>query len=170
MKRSEIKKMPEYFDRYINLVEDIDVVDALKKNSPNLFDREKLTLLGDKVYEPGKWTVKEMIQHLIDAERIFTYRALRYARNDKTVLPGFDENTYVPNSEAGIRNLEDLFIEYNTVRQSTIYMYQSFSNEMLEHEGISFNRDISVLAVGFTIAGHAIHHNNILKERYYKLI
>jgi hypothetical protein len=111
-----------------------------------------------------------MIQHLIDAERIFTYRALRYARNDKTVLPGFDENTYVPNSESGRRNLEDLFNEYNIVRQSTICLYQSFSKQMLEREGISFNRDISVLAVGFTIVGHALHHNVILKERYYKLI
>jgi len=162
--------MPEYFDRYINLVEDIDVVDALKKYGVEWFDKNKLKQLGDRVYEPGKWTVKEMIQHLIDAERIFTYRALRYARNDKTVLSGFDENTYVPNSDAGRRNLDDLFVEFNAVRQSTVCLYQSFSNEMLEREGISFNRNISVLAIGFTIVGHALHHNKVLADRYYKLI
>jgi hypothetical protein len=170
MKRSEIKGMPEYFDRYINLVEDIDVIDALKKNSVNLFDKDKLKQLGDKVYAPGKWTGKEMLQHLIDGERIFTYRALRFARNDKTALPGFDENLYTPNSQAGRRSLDEILNEFDIVRQSSICLYQSFTDEMLDRRGACFSRDISVLALGFTIAGHGIHHTNLLKERYYTLL
>ncbi|MGP8214589.1 MAG: DinB family protein [Bacteroidia bacterium] len=170
MKKSEIEKMPEYFDRYINLVEDIDVTDALKKYGANLFAPGKMKQLGDKVYEPGKWTAKDIIQHLIDAERVFSYRAMRFARNDKTTLPGFDENEFALTAGASRRNLDDLLNEFNAVRQSTINLYRSFDNEMLKREGKSFSKDISVLAIGFTIAGHVVHHDKILKERYYKLI
>ncbi len=170
MKKSEIEKMPEYFDWYINLVEDIDVTDALKKYGANLFAPGKMKQLGDKVYEPGKWTAKDIIQHLIDAERVFSYRAMRFARNDKTTLPGFDENEFALTAGASRRNLDDLLNEFNAVRQSTINLYRSFDNEMLKREGKSFSKDISVLAIGFTIAGHVVHHDKILKERYYKLI
>lgn len=170
MKRTDITIMPEYYDRYINLVEDIDILDALKKYGANIFDKDKLKQLGEKVYEPGKWTAKEMIQHIIDGERIFSYRALRFARKDKTPLPGFNENDFTPASEANRRGIDDLLSEYDTVRQSTIQLFRSFTDEMQQRTGIASNKEVSVLAVGFISAGHGLHHVNVLKERYYKLI
>lgn len=170
MKKSEIEKMPEYFDRYINLVEDIDIIDALEKYGADLFELAKLKALRDKIYEPGKWTAKDIIQHLIDAERVFSYRAMRFARNDKTALPGFDENEFALTAGANKRNMEDLLNELKAVRQSTISLYKSFNKEMIMREGKSFSKDISVLAIGFTIVGHNVHHQKILKEHYYKLI
>lgn len=164
--------MPEYFDRYINLVEDIDVVDALEKYGNNILeaDKKQLIKLGDKVYAPGKWTVKDIIQHLIDVERIFSYRALRFARKDETALPGFDENYFASTAGGAGRSIDDLLEEFAAVRKATLCLYKSFNNEKLVCEGICYNRDISVLAIGFTMAGHIIHHHTILKERYYKLI
>jgi hypothetical protein len=170
MNRSAIKSMPQYFDRYINLVEDIAVVDALKKSGVSIFDKEKLKQLGDKVYAPGKWTAKDIIQHLIDAERVFAYRALRFARNDQTALPGFDENAYTPAAQAGRRELENLLNEFDLVRKSTICLYESFTNEMMHSAGIAAHSSMSPLALGFTIAGHGLHHRNVLQERYFTLL
>ena len=105
MKKSDIKEMPVYFDRYINSIDDIELSDALENYGPNLLSINKQSLMnaGDKVYAPGKWTVKEIIQHLIDSERVFSYRALRFARNDRTELPGYDENIYAAESNSGKR-------------------------------------------------------------------
>lgn len=171
MNKSSIKTMPQYFDRYINLVEDLNINEALRKYGQPLMEQEKdkLLQLGDKVYAQDKWTVKDIIQHITDAERIFTYRALRIAREDKTPLPGFDENEYARHTTAATRTLDELLQEFYTVRQSTIMLLDSFSNNMLRNEGTSAGNPISVIAIGFTIAGHAIHHMNILKERYYPL-
>jgi hypothetical protein len=172
MKKSEINKMPEYFDRYINLVDDIDITKALEKyGSPYLLaEKANFSKLGDKVYAPGKWTIKDIIQHIIDAERVFSYRAMRFARNDRTALPGFDENTFALTAGANKRTLNELLDEFVSVRTSTISLYKSFTAEMMQQQGRSFDKDISVLAIGFTMTGHVIHHVNVLKERYYKLI
>src|SRR5687768_7286417 len=96
MKRSDIHSMPAFFDRYINLVEDIDLINALEKYSSmeTLVSKEELEQLGEMKYAPGKWTVKDIIQHVIDNERIQAYRALRFARNDKSTLPGYNENLF----------------------------------------------------------------------------
>ncbi len=172
MKRSEIKEMPQYFDRYINLTDNVEVTDALEKYGASFLQNEKQQLfaLGDKVYAPGKWNVKDIIQHIIDAERVFAYRAMRISRADTTPLPGFDENAYAENTTAATRTLEDLLNEFDAVRTSTIILFKSFSNDMLQREGTASGKTITPLAIGFTIAGHAIHHVNVLKERYYPLI
>jgi hypothetical protein len=125
--------------------------------------------LGDKVYVPGKWTVRDIMQHVIDAERIFAYRALRFARNDKTVLPSFDENVYAVTAHASKRDLDELIEEFYSVRDASTKLFNSFSNEMLVKEGEIWSGTCSVVGMGFIIAGHFIHHIGVLKERYYGL-
>jgi len=169
MKKSAISVMPEYYDRYIMPVDDINVVDALKKYDVSLFDKAMLARIGTNVYEPGKWTVKDIIQHIIDAERVFSYRALRFARNDKTALPGFEENDYAVNTNVAKRSLDDLLSEFETVRKSSIYLYKNFTDEMLLRVGVASGKEVSVLAIGFIMAGHALHHSKVIKEHYYKL-
>ncbi|MEO5778008.1 MAG: DinB family protein [Flavobacterium sp.] len=120
----------------------------------------------DYRYAEGKWTIKDIIQHLIDAERIFAYRALRFARNDKTGLPGFDENDYVDEANAGKRSIQDLLTEMAVVRQATLSMFKSFSDEELMRIGTASSNPMSVRALGFTIIGHQNHHERIFQERY----
>ncbi|MEO8664672.1 MAG: DinB family protein [Ignavibacteria bacterium] len=172
MKKSDIKVLPEYYIRYINEIEDIELSEALIMFGENLLinDKEKLISIGDKVYEPGKWTVKDIIQHLIDAERIFVYRALRFARNDKTALPGFEENEYAPEAKADKRSIDDLLTEFQILRRSTLHLFESFDNEVLQREGVSTGVNISVLSIGFVIAGHTLHHSNVIREKYFPLI
>ena len=172
MKKSEIIKMPNYFDRYINLVEDIDVIAALEKYGPAYLEKEKSSFekLGDKVYAPGKWTVKDILQHIIDAERVFAYRALRFARNDKTELPGFDEDHFAAHANTKNRTVTDLLEEFKLLRSLTIVFYKALDKETLLREGTASGNTISVLALCFTITGHAIHHMNVLRERYFPLI
>ena len=171
MKKSDIKKMPVYYDRYINLLNDIDLTEALKQYGPNLLTeiRQSLIRTGDKVYSPGKWTVKEIIQHLIDSERVFSYRALRFARNDKTELPGYDENVFVMESKAGERDIYDMLYEYDLLRKSTVCLFDSLDETMLCRTGVCFDKEISVLALGFTMAGHTLHHTNVIREKYFSL-
>ncbi len=120
----------------------------------------------DYSYAEGKWTIKEIIQHIIDTERIFQYRALRISRNDKTPLSGFDENNYVDNSSGNLRTIQDLLTEMAVVRQSTLSLYKSFSTEQLLKTGTASNNQISVRAIGFIIIGHQKHHQKIFEERY----
>lgn len=117
-------------------------------------------------YEEGKWTIKEIIQHVIDTERIFSYRALRISRNDKTALAGFDENEYVANTEAKDRHLQSLLTELSLVRQGTIALFKSFSPAQLERIGVASSSTISVRAIGFILIGHQKHHQEIFEERY----
>lgn len=172
MKRSDINPMPVYFDRYINLVADIDLVAAIQQSLDDIgrFPLDKWIALGDRVYAPGKWTIKDMLQHIIDTERIFTYRALRFARHDSTILPGFEEDDFANAAQANARPLEDLLAELTTMRQSSLQLFASFTDEMLQRTGKAFKSDISVLAIGFTLIGHQIHHLNVLAERYYPLL
>lgn len=173
MKRSDIQHMPQFFDRYILLADDIDVVEGLKQTANLYHDediRQAMLQLGDQVYAPGKWTAKDILQHLIDNERIMSYRAMRFSRNDKTALPGYDEELFGANTTANQRSIDDLLEEFSLVRQSTIALFKSFSPEMLHREGISFNQRISPLALGFVLIGHPIHHLKVLKERYFSLI
>jgi len=171
MRRSDIKKMPEFFDRYINQVDDIDILDALT-SSLILLQKEKdrFEQLGDLVYEPGKWTIKDILQHTIDNERIQSYRALRFARGDKSLLPGYDEVLYGANAKATSRELDELLAEFEVVRKSSILLFKSFDHEMMQREGICFNKDISVLSLGFVLVGHQLHHLRVIKEKYYPLL
>lgn len=120
----------------------------------------------DYRYAPGKWTIKQIIQHVIDSERIFAYRALRFARNDKTQLPGFNENEYADNVDADRRNLQDLLTEFSIVRHSTIAMFKSFTQDDLLRTGVASENTVSVRALGFMVIGHQNHHIKIFKERY----
>jgi uncharacterized damage-inducible protein DinB len=124
--------------------------------------KEKL----EYAYAEGKWTLAEVLLHIIDAERVFQYRALRFARNDKTPLPGFDQDVYVPHSNASKRTIEDIKEEYMAVRQSTILLFNSFDDEALQRLGVSSGSPLSVRATGFIISGHQAHHLKIIRERY----
>jgi hypothetical protein len=117
-------------------------------------------------YQVGKWSTKEVIGHIIDTERIVAYRALRFARKDKTSLPGYDEVLFGDTSNTGQRDIQKLIAEFVAVRQATILLFESFNEEMLAERGIASNFEISVPALGFAILGHCIHHLQIIDERY----
>lgn len=117
-------------------------------------------------YDTGKWTIKEIIQHLIDSERIFAYRALRFSRNDQTELAGFDEKSYADNSNGNQRHLKDLLMEFSLVRHSTLALFKSFSKEALTRTGKANRFEMSVRALGFMIIAHQEHHKKIFQQRY----
>lgn len=117
-------------------------------------------------YAPGKWSIKEVVQHVNDAERVFAYRALRFARNDATPLPAFEENHYARTSEADQRMLLDLWEEHRAIRRSTLQLFSSFTLPMLQRSGMAGGNAINVLSLGWVIAGHAEHHWEIIRERY----
>lgn len=120
----------------------------------------------DYRYTEGKWTIKDIIQHIIDAERVFAYRALRFARNDKTELPGFEENDYVDEAHGTKRSIMELLTELSAVRHATILLFKSFTEEQLVRKGIASENPMSVRAVGFVIIGHQNHHQKVFEERY----
>lgn len=172
MTKSDIQTLPKYFDRYIHQVPDIELLEAMNQFGSGymLASEEQMNRLGHQIYAPGKWTIHDIIQHIIDAERIFVYRALRFARKDNTKLPGFDENLFAASASASRRSLDGLLEEFAAVRNATICMFRSFDDEELMSTGISSNAEISVLALGFTLTGHVIHHMNVIQERYLPLI
>ena len=149
-----------------------ELIESLQKSGKGFLypERDKFVQVGDKVYAQGKWTVKDIIQHLIDFERIFSYRALRFARNDKIQLSGYDENIYAITANGSNRELDGLLEEFYVVRESTIRLYKSFSPEMLTMEGQIPSGNISVFAIGVHIIKHTIHHIGVIKEKYYGLI
>lgn len=157
-----------YFDNYISLVKGENILAVLESNSKTTHDfltsiaEEK----GNYRYADGKWNVKQVIIHITDTERVFAYRALSIARDNSVLLPGFDENTWADNSAAEKRTLTDVVEEFLAVRQSTIHLLKSFDDEMLLRKGIANNNPASVIALAFVIAGHELHHLNVLKERY----
>lgn len=162
---------PDYFYNYIKLVENDNLKDALKNKIPEIqnFFRSIEEGKRDYKYAEGKWTIKEVLQHIIDTERIFAYRALAFARKDHTILPSFDENSYAKNSNASARTWDDLIDELIAVRKTTLFLFSSFSEEQFDTIGKASNYEMSVKALGYTIAGHLVHHINILKERYLKV-
>ncbi len=157
-----------YFETYVNKSLHNSLIDGLSiglKDTISFFS----SIQSDKFdfrYAEGKWTIRELLLHLIDAERVFNYRALRFARNDSTSLPGFDENDYVPESNASERSMESLIEEYELVRKSTIALFESFTDEALKRRGKAGNGEVSVRAIGYIITGHEIHHRQIIEERY----
>lgn len=120
----------------------------------------------DYRYAEGKWTIKDILQHLIDSERVFAYRALRFARKDFTPLPGFEENDYAITSEGSKRSIRDLLTELAIVRESTLCLFRTFSEDTLMLKGVASGREMSVRALGFIIIGHQNHHQRIFEERY----
>jgi hypothetical protein len=172
MKKSQIDRLPQYYDRYIKLVDDVELSQAFDDSIRQLneLDRDQLALLDGKKYVPGSWTVKDVIQHLSDVERIMGYRALLFARRDGTIPQGFDQDQIAANAVADARTIDSLIDELITVRRATKSLYDSFDDRTLRHKGVSWEYEISVLALGFTIIGHQIHHLNIIRDRYYPLV
>lgn len=168
MPKPDLATVPAWYHNYIKQVQEDDVLNAISHNSETAFTFFK-TLPDEKWsyrYAEGKWSIKEMLQHIIDAERIFAYRALCFARKDTTALPGFEENDYAAASNADKRNKEELLTEFETVRKSIEQLFVSFDEEQLASIGTSNNNPISVNSIGFIIPGHAQHHINVIKERY----
>jgi hypothetical protein len=156
------------FSNYINKVSAQDLLTGLRENL-QVMEQKMLALSEEQLnykYQIGKWSIKEVIGHITDTERVFAYRALRFARKDKTPLPGYDEVLYGDTSNAGQRDIQKLVAEFTAVRQGTILLFESFNEEMLEERGIASNFEISVRALGFAILGHCVHHLQIIDERY----
>ncbi len=157
-----------YFKRYVDLVPEEDLKTALNNQLPvissllNSITEEKSMY----AYDTGKWTLKELLQHMIDTERIFNYRALAISRKEEASLPGFDENGYAANSNANSRNWKDLTDEFLAVRKTTEYLYDSFNQEALDASGIASNNPVTVNSLGFTTIGHFYHHKKVMEERY----
>jgi uncharacterized damage-inducible protein DinB len=157
-----------YYSTYIKALNDVHLTEELEISLHD-FIRLVQDIPMDKFdyrYAEGKWTIKDIILHLIDAERIFSYRALRIARQDKTPLPGFEENSYVDAANANSRSIQDLLGELSIVRHSTLALFKSFSEEQLKSLGTASEVEVSVRAIGFIIIGHMKHHQRIFKERY----
>jgi len=160
---------PAYMEKYVMLVEADSVRETINKYAQSLIDFFE-NIPEEKApyrYAEGKWSIKEMIQHIIDTERIFGYRALSIARKDTTPLPGFDENIYANASKAGERSLAGLIEELKAVRTSTDLLLKSFTEDDLQQTGITNGHPNTVNAIGYIIFGHILHHKKILEERYF---
>ncbi|MFM7054946.1 MAG: DinB family protein [Bacteroidota bacterium] len=160
--------VPDWYAGYFESLADTHFLVALSDQmsaTASLIANLNPTTLGF-AYADGKWTVAEVILHIIDCERIFSYRALRLARNDSTPLPGFEENEYTPNSGAAIRTVASLLEDYMAVRRSTLALFQNFTSEMLSRTGIANGHLFSAEMIGVVVAGHELHHLNVLRSRY----
>ncbi|SHH54169.1 DinB family protein [Flavobacterium defluvii] len=157
-----------HFGTYIKEAGDGQLIEELEI-SLHAFIRFVQDIPMDKFdyrYAEGKWTIKDIIQHVIDTERIFAYRALRFSRNDQTPLPNFEEEDYAKNTDAGSRSIQDLLTEFSAVRHSTLLFYKSLSEEQLKRIGTASGNQISVRALGFVMIGHQKHHQKVFQERY----
>ncbi|WP_394748722.1 DinB family protein [Spongiimicrobium salis] len=157
-----------YYAPYINGLGEVDLLEKLKMGLEN-FPQFMGSIPEDKLsytYEEGKWTIAEILMHLIDAERVFQYRALRFGRGDETPLNGFDQDVFVPTSNANNRTLESIIAEFKAVRAATITLFDSFDDTVLKQQGTASDAKISVAAIGFIICGHQKHHKRLIKERY----
>lgn len=163
--------MPEYFGRYINQVKDVELIEAFENSLKQIddLDIEKLNRIGNKVYAADKWTINSIIQHITDWERILSYRALVFARQAGITPQGMDEQILADNSNADSRNIAEVVEELRLARLSTKSMFESFDEEILLNKGIVWKDEMSVLAMGFNIIGHQVHHFKIIEERYFPL-
>lgn len=159
---------PKYFENYVPLVKENSLLealdvnwDAIKKLSSSISEEK-----ANFAYAPGKWTIKQVIHHLIDTERIMSYRALRFARKDPQQPLPFEEDLYAANSESHHRTLNSLMNEFETVRKASVSLFETFSDEIMLRTGTTASGSCTVLALGYMICGHAIHHMNVIRERY----
>lgn len=168
LKRPAAHESNDYFKLYINQVDGNDFLQTLKSSEASTvaFLQNLESAKWDDRYAEGKWSIKEVLIHMLDTERIFGYRALRISRNDQTPLAGFEQDDYVPFYDVENRSINSIIEEFRSVRQATIEMFKHFNGEMLERMGTASGHPISVRALGFMIAGHEIHHLRIIRERY----
>jgi DinB superfamily len=157
-----------YFKKYVDQVPEEDLATAFSHQLTII--KNFLTSITEErsmyAYAAGKWTLKEVLLHITDTERIFNYRALAIARKETAPLPGFDENTYAANSNANSRSWQNLVDEFLAVRSSTEFLYKSFTDEALASSGIASNNPLTVNSLGFTTLGHFYHHKTVMEERY----
>lgn len=173
MPKPNKKEYPYFYQTYINALESEDSLMNHLETSLKYFEEVLLEIELSKQefrYAEGKWTIKEIVQHLIDTERVFVYRALRYSRKDSSPLLSFDENSFVANYEINKRNFDDILNEFTLLRRSTIFMFQDFDEDILDITGKVGDQSISVRAIGYICSGHLMHHLNIIKERYIVLL
>jgi hypothetical protein len=157
-----------YYGKYIDLLEDRPLLDMLGEQIQGTLEllRSIPETKGGHRYAPDKWSIKEVVGHVIDAERVFGYRALRFSRGDATALPGFEQDSYVRAAGFDTRTLRALTDELEAVRRSTIFLFEGFSREAFARSGVASENRMSVRALGGVIAGHERHHVRVLRERY----
>lgn len=158
-----------HFGNYIRLVPEDDLTESFNNQTASTmqFLQNIPEAKLNYAYAPGKWTVKQVLQHMIDAERIFVYRALRFARKDATPLASFEENDYADVARVDHLSWEDMVEEFRLVRKASEYFFRSLNEEELGRYGKASGTDMTVRSLGYTTIGHAMHHQNILKERYF---
>jgi len=156
-----------YFKAYIDKVPGDDILLKMGNKTPLEVYKKISTEKWAYRYAEGKWSIKEMMMHVIDAERIFAYRALRISRGDQTALPGFDQNEYVPSYRAAHRSIESLLEEYISTRQSSLKMFENFDKDHFMQIGIAGDSKTSVLSLAFMIVGHELHHLQLMKDKYH---
>lgn len=172
MNRPEAGEFAEYYGKYIAKVPGTDVTGILEA------ERVQMSRLfaarserdGNFRYAPDKWTIKEILGHVTDTERIFTYRALRIGRGDETPLSSFEQDDYVKNGGFAARTLADLVDEFDAVRRASISLFRSFDDAAWGRRGVASQKQVTVRALGFITAGHQIHHRMILEENYFPAI
>lgn len=164
----EADEYAPFYAGYVALVRERDALGLLKRQAPvlratvvGMTDREALAR-----YEPGKWSIKQVLGHLCDAERVFTYRLFRVARGDETPLAGFDENRFVQAGEYERRSVRSLLVEFETARASTVRLVETVAPEAWARRGVANGQPVSARALAFILAGHVEHHYAILRERY----
>lgn len=168
--RPEPTEYDPYYERYISLVKTDDIVATLQKQAQETRDLlGKLTADQSEFrYAAGKWSVKEVLGHVNDTERIMAYRVLRIARGDQTPIEGFEQDDYIAGGKFGRRTLDDLLQEFMTIRNATIQLIRHLDAETAERRGTANHKQISARAVVYVIAGHELHHRRILQEKYLK--
>jgi hypothetical protein len=168
MKRPMPDEYPAIYQNYVDLVRSNDIIKELRKQVMDIqaviseIPEEK----EDFAYAPGKWTIKQIIGHIIDTERVLGYRAMRFARKDKTPLPGYDENWFVEHGNFQKQTLYSLGHEFAIVREANLALFKVWDEEALDQRGIANDRHFSVRATLYMIAGHATHHVNVIKSKY----
>lgn len=168
MTRPYFSDFPTFYRGYVEHIDTDDILATLREQKLKI--RTLFENLSEEqanfAYAAGKWTVKEVLGHMIDAERVFVFRALSFARGETQPLPGFDENTYVPAGKFGSRSMKSLIEEYDSVRQATLTLFGNLNAEDWARTGIANQGKFTVNSIAYIIAGHEAHHLNILKERY----
>jgi|SRR5581483_7272340 len=157
-----------HYEQYIRLVPEKDVISTLKQQESEYveFFQSIPESQGQHAYEPGKWTIKEVIGHIIDTERIMAYRALWFARNDQAPLPGFEQDDFMRYSNFNNVSIADLAAEFSHLRKSNVYMFEGFGDDVWERTGVASNNKVTVRALAYIVAGHVAHHAQILRAKY----
>ena len=168
MPQPDATEYAPYYGRYISQVPDDPILDVLASSRKDTlaFLRSIPEERAEHRYAPGKWSIKEVVGHVIDAERVFAYRALRFARKDGTPLASFDQNEYAVTGNFGARTLKDLAEEFDAVREATIRLLRPMDEEALSRRGTAAANPVSVRGLAYIIAGHEAHHRAVLRERY----